>query len=361
MLPALAACSDYDDVSINIESPADQMHITATSDDIVLLADEANNDAVTFSWGEAADRGPTATITYLYRIGLSDQIGDAKFQEMTEHSITYTVDELNDMLQEWGVSPETTTEVTAEVVAQVNDETKFQKPEVSKVTVLMTGFRPVSRPLWIVNPAVDPEWNKWCNASTDDSMNEIVLGKQYSWTGWFDSKIGVKCVFDKETGFPALNKGEGDADIVIRNDGSTPESLFYVPMDGYYTVTVSTKTMQVNLELCVPWSECYLVGNALPCGWDIGNPVQLFPDSMNPALFTWTGHVSPGEIKGYPRKGDWGADALMTPTNGSDWDGDDTIVLMPGATPDNKWVISREGECRIEMNLNLMKIKFVWL
>lgn len=363
MLTALAACSDYDDVSIKIEAPADQMHIASTSEDLVLLADTPNDDAVTFSWGDATDRGPTATLTYLYRIAPSDQINDAEYKVVTEHSVTYTHDDLNDMLQDWGISPETQCEITAEVIASVDDETKFQKPEKTTITILVTGFRPVSRPLYIVNPAQDYGANPFMagRLTNGTRMDELVLGKQYRYTGWFEAAKGVKCVYDEATGFPAINKGEGDLDLAIRKDASDPENLFHVPYDGYWIVTVNTKTMTLSACHPSPWDHVYMVGNAMPCGWDINNPVEFKQMAENPAVFYYEGWVNGdnAEMKAYHETGNWGADAFMALIHGSDWNGDDNIDYVYGANPDKKWIISRAGNYRIEMDMYFMKIKFI--
>jgi len=342
MLPALAACSGYDDVNIYMESPEDQMHLTPSAEELVLEADKANETGLTLTWGEAPSRGEAVTTTYHFRIGLADNISNMPLEEVTEHSMSYTVDDLNDMLQAWGVTPGTTVEVTAEVIAKFTDELKYHMPEVSKVTMLMTGFRPVSRPMWIVNPAKDPEWNLWCGAMSENEMNEVVLSKKWSWTGWFESSKPAKLVSDKE--------------------GTQVVTTVQVPKDGYYTITYTGKTDTMETSLLVPWNACFLVGNALPCGWDINNPVQLLPDPERPEVFVWEGEVTAGgEMKGYWATGNWNNDAFMPPVSGTDWDGDDTIVVIPGAQPDNKWIPSRGGKCRIEMNLNLMKIKFIWL
>ena len=125
-------------------------------------------------------------------------------------SISFTNDELNDYLLGWGVSPETTVKIEAEIVATVENPELYQKPELSKVTFLMKGFHAVSRPLWIVNSAM--------GTGASDAMNELVLGKQYSWYGKFDTGTGVKFVYNKTTQLPSLNKGEDDNTIVRRTD-----------------------------------------------------------------------------------------------------------------------------------------------
>lgn len=349
LLPALVACSESDDLMYHIEEPADTMQITANSElagyaetsKIVLKEADAAKTAVTFSWGNAADRGPSASITYQFRIDWADNMfSKAQKADMTTNEISYTVEDLNDMLQSWGITPGTEVEVQAQIIATVTDPTLYRKPEYSTITVLVTGYQPTPVPMWIQNSAVDPEYNKWCGAMNKPEMKETIIGKEWTWTGWFEADKPVTLTYDAE--------------------GTQEAVTMTAPKDGYFTLTYNKKTNVKKFDICVPWSSCYLVGNALPCGWNLDNPEELVASPEQPELFVWEGEVSEGEIKGYPAKSNWGGDAFMTPVHGTDWDGIDTVVIIPGANPDNKWILSRAGKCRIEMNLNLMKIKFIY-
>lgn len=363
MLPAITACSDFDDVNIYMERPADEMQLTASLNELQLDVNNEKETALTLTFNNATVPSETATLTYLYRIGLTDNIQNVGFEEITENTISYTNEDLNDMLQEWGVPVGTNAEVTAEVVAKVNDETKYHMPEISKASFWVVGYAPVSRPLWIVNPAVDKGVNPHMRDLLTDGnkMTEIVLGKLYRYTGWCEAGVGIKCVYNQETGLPSINRGEGPTDLVYRNDASQPDDLFYVPYDAYWEVTINTKTMTLSATTPSPWDHVYMVGNAMPCGWDIGNPTEFTRSNDNPALFYYEGHVNGdnAEMKAYFQTGGWGNDAFMPLYHGTDWNGDDNIDYVPGANPDKKWIITRGGEYRIEMNMNIMKIKFI--
>lgn len=356
MLPALASCGS-DDVQYHIENPEDQMKITPSVEELVLTAEDADKDVLTFTWNLPADRGPESTITSYFRMDVADNDFATSIDmielEPGQTSISFIGDDLNDYLMEWGVSPETTVRIEAEIVASVDNPNVYQKPEVTKTSLLVTGYRLVSRPLWIVNPAMAD--------GADDEMNEVVLGKQYTWFGYFDKAEGVKFVYNKSTQLPSLNKGADDNSIVRRTDAGDADNLLHAPKSGNYTVTVSTKTMTCKWDFYMPdINAVWMVGNAVPCGWDINNPEPMTRDEANPEIYFWEGPLSAGELKLPLAVGQgWGCDYLMPVNHYSDWDGDDSMEVIKGGNPDKKWYISRPGNYRVEANINSMKIKFI--
>lgn len=354
MLPALMSCGS-DDVQYHIETPEDQMLISASAEDLVLEAADADKEVLTFSWNAPADRGEGTSIKSYFRMDVANNnfatASDLIEIEPGQTSIAFTADDLNDYLLGWGVSPETKVKVEAEIVATVEGSDIYMKPELSTTSVLLTGFRAVSRPLWIVNTAMD--------AGADDQMNEIVLSKQYSWYGKFGDGQGVKFVYDKTTQLPSLNKGDDNNTIVRRTDSADPDNLLEAPGVGYYIVTVSTKTMTCNWEKApAEYENVWMVGDAVPCGWDIGNLDLMTRDAENPEIFYWEGHLNTGEIKMPLSTGSWGCDYLMPVIHYSEQDGDDNVQLVRGGNPDYKWHITQAGEYRIEVNTYSMKIKF---
>lgn len=357
LLPALMSCGS-DDVQYHIETPEDQMLISASAEDLVLDAADADKEVLTFSWNAPADRGEGTSIKSYFRMDIADNnfatASDLIEIEPGQTSISFTADDLNDYLLGWGVSPETKVRIEAEIVASVEGSEIYMKPELSTTTMLLTGYRAVSRPLWIVNAGMD--------AFADDQMNEIVLSKQYSWSGKFEEGKGVKFVYDKTTQLPSLNKGDDNNSIVKRTEDGDPDDLFEVSSTGYYNVTVSTKTMSVTwekLESSYEDADLWMVGNAAPCGWDIGNPTPMEHDAVMPGVFVWEGYLNTGEIKMPLATGSWGVDYLMPVVNQSDQDSDDNVQFIAGGNPDNKWNITKAGNYRVVVNTYMMKIKFI--
>lgn len=352
VLPLMASCNGVDDVMYHIEEPVDNMKIQANVSEIVLDANKPEETALTFTWNEAANRGPAASIKYMYRLDLADNnfATASDLVEVPDRTVSISHDDLNDFIQKRGISPETMCEIEAEVIAQVTDSTKYRKPEISKVRVFVTGYRPVSRPLYVFNTIT----NTW------DEMNEVVLGKEYTFSAHVPAGTGIKFSYSKTGDYPTFTMGE-TPDKMVRNDGpGGAEQLFVAPICAPYEVTVNTKNLTCKFGFEKPiYTEIYGAGSALPCGWDIGNPTAFSYDPSNPEIFFWEGHINVGEFKIYMQKGNWGGLSFRPLYGNTDWDGNDDCKVMTDG-PDDKWNISREGDVRIELNIYHNKIKFIY-
>ena len=56
------------------------------------------------------------------------------------------------------------------------------------------------------------------------------------------------------------------------------------------------------MTLFTPYTEMYMVGDATPNGWDLGNATPMTQDASDPNIFTWSGHLNAGEMKFSPRQ-----------------------------------------------------------
>lgn len=360
-LPLLAGCNSSTDVMYHIENPEDQMKLTASAEELTLDPDEADTEVLTFTWNAPADRGENAKLTTYFRMDIADN----NFETATdlieipagETSLSLTTDDVNEALTKWGISPGATVRLEAELIASVENPNLYMKPELSKTTLLVKGYKVESKPLWIVNDAK--------TLFDSDETSEIMLAKQYSWTGKFAKNTGIKFVFDKATQLPSLNKGADNNTLVRRTSASEPDNLFNAPEDGYYTVNLSTKTKKVSWEKVITdndpsdYGQVFMVGNACPCGWNIGEPVPMTHDDVNPEIFYWEGYLGTGEMKLPLWTGNWGCDYLMPVIHYSTQDGDDNVQLIPSGNPDYKWNITTAGNYRVVVNTYLMKIKFI--
>lgn len=347
-LPALAACNGSDDFKYYIETPEDNMHIKASAAELNINFLDEDNEVITFSWDNAADRGPSATIAYDYRIALAENIKSAAITRVQGNSVSYTGYEFNNMLKEWGITPGTAVEVTAEVIATVTDETKYHKPETSYVTILASGYSIPSTDMVIKNVATDPGYNPWLTLSETDEAIELINSKAYSWTGWFETA--------KPVSFEAA-----DGSWTLSVDGAT---TFAAPKDGYYTLTVNKSTGEVKWDILIVNNSTTFYGKG--SGIKASNP-QFVQSALNPEIFSYI-----GEVVGDPDKVGTAAVSFyiynmsgrnnfryVPAVNGTTETGDDAIVLN-GPT-NNKWSFTRSGNCRIDVNANLMKIKFTYL
>jgi len=363
MLPLFAvACDDGADKNyIDMPRPADELKLTANADTLVLTAAEANDVVLTLSWNTVEAPTETSTVKYLYRMAVADtqyKTGTG-FIEMTDTEVSYTADDLNDMMQEWGLAANAAAELEAQIVAQYPDSVKYHMPMYSEVRLVVTTFKPESKPAYMQNNAIDPGHNPNIACAANSDMTEQVLGKQYSWIGWFEKNEGVYVSFAKDgNGESIVSTGSGCA---VSQTAPTASEKFFPPKDGYYTFTVNTKTKEVKWAICVPWPRVYAVGSGLPAGdWNINAPDQLTQDPANPEIFIFDGNINPGggEFKMYYQTGSWGNDALM-PNEAHKYfeDGVPTkLYLIPGANPDNKFHFPSDGHWHMEVNLNLMLV-----
>lgn len=124
-----------------------------------------------------------------------------------------------------------------------------------------------------------------------------------------------------------------------------------------------------------PYTELYLVGDAAPGGWDLGQGTPMTVDPSDPNVFTWTGHLNTGELKfSADLKSDWNGAWFMAATENATPTGtvEKTIFIDKGDSSlaaqykdiaigdvDRKWVIGEAGTYTITINQLLEEISIV--
>jgi hypothetical protein len=127
-------------------------------------------------------------------------------------------------------------------------------------------------------------------------------------------------------------------------------------------VTISDKTVTSNAvtisvtpsddDVPAPaYPKMWIVGNATPNGWDIGNPNVMVNDPINIYQFKFNEKLNAGEFKIPVATGNWGGDFYMPPTNHPDLSSTD-VTLIPGGNPDNKWNVSNGGDYKVLLNIS---------
>lgn len=143
---ALAGCNKQP-VLHELNAPADQMKITPSATELVLQRVNAASEAVTFSWGDAADRGEDTKLTYYFRLYQTvNKDNQSELIRLDEgaRSISFTTTQLNEIIASWGVLPGENVSVTAQVIAKVSVSHTFMKPEVSTTEISVVGYNPVN-------------------------------------------------------------------------------------------------------------------------------------------------------------------------------------------------------------------------
>lgn len=131
-------------------------------------------------------------------------------------------------------------------------------------------------------------------------------------------------------------------------------------------VDIRSDKERMMMREFTPYEMIYLVGDAAPCGWDLGNATAM-TGTDNPFIFTWTGSLNTGELKfSCDKQSDWNGAWLMNaygngvePTGGVEQalfvnKSDDYLKNQYQSVNigdvDNKWRIMSAGMYTITVN-----------
>ncbi|HYX09390.1 MAG TPA: SusF/SusE family outer membrane protein, partial [Bacteroidales bacterium] len=135
--------------------------------------------------------------------------------------------------------------------------------------------------------------------------------------------------------------------IYLHKGGDPDDSKWTIYESGWYHIMLDLSAYTISYKPL----ELYMVGSATPAGWDIENAVKLEQDPDEPYIFTYNGPMVAGEFK-FPvnRNSDWGQDMYMRT--------DDTHMYLHhgGASDDNKWNITTDGDYIITLNVKDLTI-----
>ncbi|MGI6242497.1 MAG: SusE domain-containing protein [Prevotella sp.] len=233
----LTTSCNEDPKYFTLDTPEDQMQLTASVTDIELQKAYKQQTAVTFNWNNAAVRG-NGDISYsmrLYRSDFPDDVIEST-KELTNNTVEYTHEELNNLLYEWGVTTGVKTNIVAELIANINDSEKYYMPEISYDTISVVGYD-ARETVFMVLPQ-DDGTNQYVklNSTSDISI--------YKWYGrltkgeiWFSTT---------ETGAPAYMRGSDNDHVEYSENGEgTP---FTITENAYYNITLNLKDYTIKIE-----------------------------------------------------------------------------------------------------------------
>ncbi len=107
-------------------------------------------------------------------------------------------------------------------------------------------------------------------------------------------------------------------------------------------------------ELPIKTTTLYMVGDATPNGWDIGNPTPLQATDADPLVFGWEGELHTGELKLCLTTGSWDAPFIRPQVNATEIGKNailDAKFAMHAGDPDDKWRVTDAGKYRLMFNL----------
>jgi hypothetical protein len=331
---------------------AGELSLSSSSADIILIQKNDANVAVTFNWTTGTNNGTGASISYVLQI---DKTGNnfasphAFDMGKAVYSKSFSVDQLNSsLLEEYGAVAGLVFNLEARVIAMVyNSPTTEQISPVMPIKVM--PYEPVSTTLFIFGDATAIGWDatKAIALTPDADDPTVFVFKGMLGTGSY------KFISTSGQFLPSYNRGADDNHIVYRTSDSEPDDKFTVTEAAVYKITVRLLDLTITATKLdqPPYDKIYMVGDATPNGWDIGNSTELIQDPDNPYIFTYMGVMKAGDFK-FPvnLQTDWGQDMYMRV--------DDTHMYrhVGGASDDNKWSITAEGNYVITANIETLTL-----
>lgn len=358
----IMGCQDETE-RITLDSPQDTMGLKVSSSDVVLNQDLGNEEAISFTWGSAANRGEGTKLTYYFKMDIADNnfetsIAKVEIPEGVQ-SISYTHKEMNALLNGWKVTAGETAMLEAEIIAEVSGGSVYMKPEISKVQFSVTGYYIAPRDLFIVGTAVEG-----MDATKALKMNEVLSEQKYEWGGHLE-KGDFKFIKSRTSLTPSYTRGADDNTLVYNETDDGTETLFHIDTEGYYFITVDVEKLTIASEFPEnKYEKVWAIGDATPAGWNVPSAIEL--KKINNIQFVYEGNLYAGELK-FPLEldldGNWNMSYLMPKTQGTEPGGDNTMEYVEkekAGTHDYKWKIteSQAGSYKIILDTYLMEITF---
>ncbi len=132
---------------------------------------------------------------------------------------------------------------------------------------------------------------------------------------------------------------------------------------------------RMMMSLFTRYTEMFMVGDATPNGWDLGNATAMTLDATDPDIFVWSGHLNEGELKfSADRQSDWNGAWFMATADGEAPTGEPQRVLFINKSDDacqaqykdvsvgsldNKWRIGAAGDYTVTLNQLLEEVTIV--
>jgi len=341
------ACEENEEITIDMGEP---IVLSVSTTEIALEQAKDNNTAVEYSWTTGTNRGTQASISFTFQIDLSSnnfanaitsELGKAVFAK------AFTVGELNDiLLNTYGVSPNTQSELEARVIAEVSsDEVEPDSSDI--ITIAVIPYEPVSTTIYFMGSAAPNGWD--ANKATPMVVDQ---DDPTTFTYQGDLEPGqLKFITTLGSLLPSYQKGEDENSLLYRTDDTQPNVNFVIPEAGIYNISMNLidLTISINLKEGPGYDVLYIFGSATPNGWDIENALEMIQNPDDLFQFTYEGVLSPGEFKIPVNKNtDLEQDMFMKDP------GDSTkVYLHIGGDPDDsKWNIYKENWYTLELDLS---------
>ena len=120
-----------------------------------------------------------------------------------------------------------------------------------------------------------------------------------------------------ENMYKATNEHQAYSDATVSFvSGFDPDNKWYLnegETGKAYKICLDIRSGKERMMMkeFTPYEMVYLVGDATPNGWDLGNATPMTA-TADPMVFTWTGQLNAGELKfSFDKRSDWNGAWLM--------------------------------------------------
>lgn len=313
-LPFILGGCASDELFTVIDTTPGATTITAASSDnsVVLLKENASDEALTISWNKPDYGVPTEQASYQILIDFENgDFSSAVTAASTKtEANTFLVEELNKSLLELEVTPETATNILFKVVSSTGALTT----ESNIITVELTAYADkldLTTPWGIVGSAAPNGWD-----GPDVPFYKTDIANEYvAYPTLVDGEIKIR----KDNDW-TINYGDATLDGILdmEDDNNIPVTA------GTYKVTFNESTLAYSIEEFT-WG---LVGSATPNGWDGPD----YPLTYDANTDTWKAVIEfiEGDLK-FRQNNDWSVAYGDANLDGIlDTDGDNNIPVTAG-------------------------------
>lgn len=145
-------------------------------------------------------------------------------------------------------------------------------------------------------------------------------------------------------------------------EGPDNQWLVTEETQGRYRITVDLWEKTVSFEELTPaYTELYLLGDAAPNGWNLGNPEGFTQSDADPFEFTYETILTPGGIKISTYTGDFCDGAWLHPTQpGQSLEAQNYHIIVDCEGEDWQWQVTEETQGKYLITVNLYEEKIIF-
>ena len=334
----------------------DQMFVKASATDIVLEKTLANQTALTLSWNSAvspisSDDKVTYGVRFYETAQKSDHVSDLIELGEGVNELSFTHDQLNNIVSRWAL-PGESVDVTAQVLAYIQNDQKYVKPISSKVSFKVVGYEkfPVRLYMHLVN-------------TTAGTSKEVKLEQRQLGTGIYEAYVEGLTACDyyfttTSAEYPAYGTA-ADGKLAYVESGSFDK--FTNTETGKRTIIVDINDEYNDcrfldmIQLPTP-GQIWIVGDGTSIGWnpnEASGKLEMVGSAREPYLYAWTGEFIAGKEFKIGLGVNYDGEFFFAPESNADPLTNHTLLepRLQSAGGDVKWVPSVSGRYTLTLSL----------